>query len=76
MDKTSVAFLLALFASFSLSSCVTFTPPNHKHAGTCNTLRSDLIFNGSTSNVREAEIENSQQPLEQRNYDRDDCDQG
>lgn len=72
------AFLIIILLIFSLfiSACSTTTPPSEKKAGMCNTLRSRLVFNGSTSNIREAEIQQSQEPLEQHNYDKDDCDQG
>jgi hypothetical protein len=76
MDRTTLAFFCTLLAALTLSSCASMTPPGQRHAGACNTLRSDLVFNGSTSNVREAEIQSSQQPLEQHTYDKDNCDQG
>jgi len=74
MDKKLLPFLL-LISMMTLSACRTTTPPDQKRAGVCNTLRSALVFNGNTSNVREAEIQNSQTPLQQQNYDSDDCDE-
>jgi hypothetical protein len=61
--------LLSLFLIFFLSACST-TPSAEKRAY-CNMLKSDLVFNGQTSNVRDANIENSNTPLDQRNYDAD-----
>ncbi len=73
MDKKLLPFLFVI-SMMTLTACSTTTPPDQKRAGVCNTLRSALVFNGSTSNVREAEIQNSQTPLQQQNYDSDDCD--
>lgn len=41
------------------------------HKAYCNELKSEMIFNGATSNTRNAEIQRSEAPLEKRTYDID-----
>lgn len=50
------------------------TPAAEKRAY-CNTLKSNLVFNGATSITREANIQASEMPLEERNYDQANCDE-
>lgn len=57
----------------SLSACASMNTPTEKRAY-CNTLKSKMVFSGSTSNTREANIQMSEQPLQQENYDDHDCD--
>jgi hypothetical protein len=49
------------------------TPAAAKRAY-CNMVKSNLVFNGSTSITRTANIEESNTPLDQRTYDEEDCD--
>jgi hypothetical protein len=35
---------------------------------TCPVLKSDIIFSGATSNVRNAQIQTTEKPLQQANY--------
>jgi hypothetical protein len=64
------ALLLFTFSScIALSACAPFSP-NSSHAGMCNELNSRMIFNGSTSNIRKAEIEDADEPLVERTYDK------
>jgi hypothetical protein len=69
MKAGLVSPLLALFLASLVSACAPYRPDS-VHAGTCNQLNSNLIFNGNTSNIREAEIQDAQDPLIQHNYDR------
>lgn len=39
----------------------------------CRQMRSNIIFNGKTSNIRQAEIQNAEVPLNQSNYHWDRC---
>lgn len=64
--------LFLLFSVFLLSGCSSMTPGAAKRAY-CNMLKSDLVFNGSTSVTREANIENSETPLVRQNYNDADC---
>lgn len=64
--------LLAIFIlSFliSLTSCAPFRPDSTR-AGVCNELNSRMIFGGSTSSISKSEIQQAQEGLEQRTYDR------
>jgi len=65
-----ISLQLFIFAStIALTACAPYTPTN-SHAGMCNELNSRMIFNGSTSNIRKAEIEDSDTPLVERTYDK------
>lgn len=52
-----------------LCACAPFKP-NDNRAGVCNEMNSRMIFGGATSNTRNAEIQNAEQPLLQKSYDR------
>lgn len=67
MDRMLLALLLCLF---TLSACTTWKTNNSQHRAVCNQLTTKLIFNGGTSITRQAEIENAEQPLDQRSYDK------
>ena len=62
--------LLALF----FSSCAPFKPTDDR-AAICNELNSKLIFNGSTSDARQVDIQHSEEPLLWRSYEKNNCDQ-
>lgn len=64
--------ILAL--SVFLTACSSMTPTAAKRAY-CNMLKSSLVFNGSTGNTREANIQASEKPLEERTYDAENCDE-
>jgi hypothetical protein len=66
MNKYLLVLLCTSIAS--LSACSTVKSNDKK--GLCNTLKSDIVFSGATSNTRQAEIENSEEPLAQRSYDK------
>jgi hypothetical protein len=59
--------------TFALSSCASMTPAAAKRAY-CNMLKSRMVFSGSTGITREANIQNSEEPREQIDYDQEDCD--
>ena len=68
--KLVVVFVItSVFFVMFLTACAPFKPDNTK-AGACNELNSRLIFNGSTSSISQSEIQDAQQGLEQRTYDR------
>ena len=58
-------------APLALSSCA-FHPADIQHA-TCTTLKSNIIFSGSTSNVRESQIQRAEKPLQEKSYDKNNC---
>lgn len=57
-----ITFILAI------TSCMLIAPSEGK-SGKCRTLKSDIIFNGSTSNDRQANLDNAQATLQQHNYE-------
>ena len=68
-------FVFSMIAcSILLTSCAPFKPTDHR-AAICNELNSKMVFNGSTSNTRESEIQNSEQQLLWRSYEKNNCDQ-
>lgn len=75
MAHTTARFVFICLVSFILCSCETWNSASGHRAGVCNTLNSKLIFNGSTSNVRQAEMESAEEPLQQHTYDKNNCDQ-
>ena len=62
-------YLLCLPLLLMLISCAPFRPGDPK-SGMCNEMNSELIFSGSTSNARDAEIQAAEQPLLQQSYDK------
>ncbi|VVC76707.1 hypothetical protein AQUSIP_20320 [Aquicella siphonis] len=66
--------ICALLLSAGLTSCSSMTPTAAKRAY-CNMLKSSMVFSGSTSNTREANIQASEEPLQQRTYDRENCEE-
>lgn len=65
----SIALLIPAALTLSLAACAPFSPTS-SHAGMCNELNSRMIFDGSTGNIRNAEIQDSEVPLVQRTYDK------
>jgi hypothetical protein len=61
--------LLLWISLVMLCACAPFKFGD-KRAGLCNQLNSDMIFRGSTSITRTAEIQHAEQPLTQHEYDR------
>lgn len=68
-------FPFAILACLALSQLTACAPhrPDDTRAGICNELNSKIIFTGSTANKRQADIQNAEEPLVQRTYDRDKC---
>jgi|GEM_PF-2380793 hypothetical protein len=58
----------SLASLFILAACAPFSPDS-SHAGMCNELNSQIIFSGSTSNIRNAEMDAAEEPMLQRSYD-------
>lgn len=65
--------LFILSMGVLLVSCAPFAP-NSEKAGECNELNSRMIFNGSTSNIRQSEIQSASDQLVQRSWD-NQCEQ-
>lgn len=51
-----------------ISACANMNTYSKKN-GVCNQLRSNLIFGGNTSNTRQADIQDAEQPLTAKTYD-------
>lgn len=66
-----IIFLLPLISL--LSACSLMNSPDEHHRAVCNTLKSQMIFGGGTSDTRRANIENAEAPLQQSMYDKDKC---
>lgn len=52
-----------------LTACAPYKP-NSTKAGACNELNSQMIFSGSTSNISKAEVQQAQEGLVERTYDK------
>jgi len=65
--KHTVLLLLLLPSLLCSCSSARF---NDQRVGACNELKSEIVFDGSTSNTREAEIENAEKPLAESTYDK------
>lgn len=72
MTRHPILLASTLLACAALTACASMNPPTAKRAY-CNTLKSKMVFSGSTSITREANIQMSEQPLQQENYDQHDC---
>ena len=60
------------YMSLTLLTACSMTQSSEKKAY-CNALKSDMVFNGSTSITREANIQATELPLQQRSYDLAGC---
>lgn len=66
MLSARIATVIALI--LTTTGCANVNTHSTKN-GVCNQLRSTLIFNGGTSNTRQADIQNAETPLTARTYD-------
>jgi hypothetical protein len=57
-----------------LCACAPYKPGDDR-AAICNELNSKLIFNGNTSSIRRSEIQNAEDPLLRRQYEKYHCGQ-
>jgi hypothetical protein len=57
----------------ALPGCAPFKPTDSR-AAVCNEINSRIIFNGSTQDTRRANIQNAEEPLQARAYERNNCD--
>lgn len=63
--------IIILFSLITLSACTYPLNSKEKEKKTmCNELSSQVVFNGSTSNTRDAEIEQAGTPLAERAYEK------
>lgn len=65
MKKVFLYSLLLTFAVSYLAGCANWSSDKKAY---CRTLRSNLVFNGTTLNTRDQEIERAQKPLQQSSY--------
>jgi hypothetical protein len=65
--------IIAVLSLATLSACAPFKPSDKK-AAVCNELNSKIIFNGSTSITREANIQQSEDAFLQHAYSKNGCD--
>ena len=70
--KDSRTLLAITMLALITTACAPYRPASGK-AARCNELNSQIVFNGSTGNTRQANIEKAEAPLINHNYDKDDC---
>lgn len=63
---------ICLVLSFLALCACSWNAEVNKRA-TCKQLKANIAFNGATSITRNAEIQQSAEPLQQHTYDADDC---
>lgn len=73
MNLSVFSILCPLMMALVLCSCASTSSSNERKT-ICNEINSRLTFYGSTSNNREAEIEDSQKALLQRQFEQNHCD--
>lgn len=61
-----------LLISLTLTACAPYRPDT-RHAGICNQLNSEMVFSGSTSNTRKANIQNANEASVARSYEEHNC---
>ncbi len=72
MVRTHFALISLFSATILLAGCQSWQNERDQqlaHRAACNTLKSRIVFSGSTGNSRQAEIQNAEAPLTERNYD-------
>ena len=72
MVRTHFALIPVFSIAILLAGCQSWQNERDQqqaHRAACNTLKSAIVFNGSTGNTRQAEIQNAEAPLTERNYD-------
>lgn len=71
MERALPTLLIFTCFVISLSACTTWKQTSGgQHANMCKHLSTKMIFNGATSNTRMAEIQDAEQPLDQRYFDK------
>jgi hypothetical protein len=75
MEKEKYRLICLLPFLLILCSCTYFNSNDDERTTICKELNQKLIFSGNTSNTRRAEIQNSEDPLLQRQYEKYHCDQ-
>lgn len=73
MLKAITLGCVCITAFIALTGCAPFKPTDSR-AAVCNELNSRLIFNGSTQDTRRANLQNAEEPLQTRAYERNNCD--
>jgi hypothetical protein len=64
--------LVAVLAALSLNACSSMTPAATRRSY-CKMLKSDIVFNSATSVTRQANIDASNAPLQEKSYEDADC---
>lgn len=67
--RIAITTIATVLFAISLTGCAPFKP-NSTKAGACNELNSRMIFGGSTSSISQSEIQQAQEGLVQRTYDK------
>jgi hypothetical protein len=75
MKTSALSMLCPLLVTLVLCSCATTQSSDEQRKAICNEIKSKLTFNGNTSNNREAEIQDSENALLQRQYEKNHCDE-
>ena len=71
-DSRLSTLITAFFLTLVLTSCAPYRPASGK-AAVCNQLNSQIIFNGSTSDTRQANIQAAEAPMVARTFENDNC---
>lgn len=71
-DSRKLAISSLFILTLLISACAPYHPTNPR-AAVCNQLNSQIIFNGSTPNTRQQELQAAEAPMVQRTYDNDNC---
>jgi hypothetical protein len=72
MKRITILFSLLIF-SFVMCACSNFGADDNNKRATCNRLKSNIIFSGATSNTREANIQKAEKPLQEHDFDKNNC---
>jgi hypothetical protein len=68
----ALAILLVSTLTLTLCACYNLKPED-AHRAECNQLKSNIIFGGSTSITRQANIQSAEKPMQQRLYEKNNC---
>lgn len=74
MDKHLLAPLFLILSITTISACAPMNK-NDERTAICNELSSKMMFSSGTSNARKAEIQDSEDLLRQRQYEKYHCDE-
>jgi hypothetical protein len=71
-DSRFLTIAALISVSICLAACAPYRPASGK-AAYCNQLNSQMIFGGSTSDTRLANIQEAEMPMVAHSYEKRDC---